>query len=517
MLYSKNLTGPVVLVCKDISFTFPFGYAYLAGYLKEQGENVLVEFRPENPQSYRDFARKLINLKPLLVGFGSIYPDLYHAKDIIKFLDEEGRQFPVVIGGQMVAPIPEFAVEITGADYGVVGEGEIILHELTNALRNNDVPSNVKGLIIRDGKDITTTGVGECIYDLTKLPEIPYELFPEEKWINIGHFYTDKAQPHWRFNDRVVAIHGGRGCPYRCNFCYHHSKPRYRPISQMMEEADRLIHLYDANMLYFGDDLVIASPKRARELVAGIRKLNRPVSYSISCRFNVLDKIDDGLLSEMKETGCRIMGLGIESGSQRILDLMHKKITVDQILTGLRRLKDVGILPTVSIMVGQYTETQEDFQQSMNLMVESVRYNKNIQYAFTLTTPYPGSELYDIAFEKGLLKSHDDFFNKYNPSKDLVGITVNLSNMPDDNIVKNRIKLERAYKIEQLKLHSSNVIKVEYSRKMLKHFDNVLHNKIFDRNHNSAIIGSAEKIYKNIYNSVQTRLDKKRLNLLGLS
>ncbi len=262
---------------------------------------------------------------------------------------------------------------------------------------------------------------------------------------------------------------------------------------------------------------MIASPKRARELVQGIRKLNRPVSYSISCRFNVLENIDDGLLNEMKETGCRIMGLGIESGSQRILDLMHKKVTVDQILTGLRRLKDVGILPTVSIMVGQYTETQEDFQQSLDLMVESVRYNKNIQYAFTLTTPYPGSELYDIAFEKGLLKSHEDFFNKYNPYTDLVGISVNLSNMDDDDIVRNRIKLERAYKLEKLKLHSSNVIKVEFSRRLLKRFDDVLHNQIFNRFPNNALVNSTHGIYRNRYKSIQSKLDKKRLTLLGLS
>ncbi len=517
MLLSKNLTGPVVLISKDISFTFPFGYAYLAGYLKEKGINAIVEFRPENSRQYNEFARKIINMKPLLVGFGSIYPDLYHAKDIIKIFDEEGREFPVVVGGQMVTPIPEFAVEITGADYGVVGEGEIILYELVNALQNDEVPSHVKGLIIRDGSDITSTGAGECIYDLTELPEIPYELFPEKKWISIGRFYTDKAQPHWRFNDRVIAIHGGRGCPYRCNFCYHHNKPRYRPISFMIEEAERLLYRYNANMLYFGDDLVIASSKRARELVEGIRNIGRPVSYSISCRFNVLARIDDGLLREMKETGCRIMGLGIESGSQRILDLMHKKVTVDQIVTGLRRLKDVGILPTVSIMVGQYTETPEDFKESMDLMVESVRYNKNIQYAFTITTPYPGSELYDIAFQKGLLKSHLDFFDKYNPYTDLLGVTVNLSNMSDEDVMEGRIKLERTYMEEKSRQLSSSVVRVENSRKILKRMDDILHSRLFNRLPSNIVFNSTQKTYKNIYNSIQSKLDKKRLDLLGLS
>jgi radical SAM superfamily enzyme YgiQ (UPF0313 family) len=270
-------------------------------------------------------------------------------------------------------------------------------------------------------------------------------------------------------------------------------------------------------MLYFGDDLVIASPKRARELVEGIRNLSRPVSYSISCRFNVLDKLEDGLLKEMKDTGCRIMGLGIESGSQRILDLMHKKITVAQILGGLRRLKDMGILPTVSIMVGQFTETIEDVRQSMDLMVESVRYNKNIQYAFTITTPYPGSELYDIAFEKGLLKNHRDFFEKYNPSRDLSGISVNLSSMSDDEIIRMRNELETRYIEEKSKLISSEVINVENSRKKWKQLDDKLHNRVFSRFPDNNLFKSTQKVYKNIYNSIQTKLDKKRLSLLDLS
>ena len=254
--------------------------------------------------------------------------------------------------------------------------------------------------MINENGMISFTGPGGFIKDMSKLPKIPYDLFPSSKWLNIGRYYVGKAQPHWRYNDKVIAIHGGRGCPFNCNFCYHHSLPRYRSMDDMFEEAKMLIEKYDADMVYFGDDLVLATPTRAKELVQAVRQLGKKIEYSVSCRFDILDRLSDEILREMKETGCRIMGLGIESGSQRILDIIDKRITTEQIIRGMRRLKDIGILPSVSIMVGQYTETLEDVQKSIDLMLETLNYNKNVIYTFTITTPFPGTNLYGIALEK---------------------------------------------------------------------------------------------------------------------
>ena len=319
MISRGNPDGPVLLVCKDIEYAFPFGMAYLAGYLREHGEDVKILFRPENTGHFHEFAKEILKLSPLLVGFGSLYPDLYAIRRIVGILDGMKRSFPVAVGGQMVSPIPEFAVTITGADLGVIGEGEIILHELVKTLRRGGDLSQVSGLAIRDGEKVCLTGQGKYIENLSLLPGIPYELFPPEKWLPVGRFYTRAPQPHWRFHDKVISIHGGRGCPLSCNFCYHSNKPRYRKIPEMMTEASEMLERFDANMLYFGDDLVIPTPVRAKELANAVGRLGRNVEYSVSCHFDVLDRIDDSLLRDMKRSGCRIMGLGVESGSQRIL------------------------------------------------------------------------------------------------------------------------------------------------------------------------------------------------------
>lgn len=446
---SEHRNGPVVLVSREIGYTFPLSYAYLAGYLREQQENVLILFRKGD---HSKVVSQIMKLNPLIVGFGSLYPELKEIKHLIKLLNIAGRKFPIVIGGQMVSPIPEFALEISGADFGVMGEGEIILFQLVQALRSGQDPTAVKGLVIRKDGSILNTGPGDFIQDLSKLPAIPYDLFPEDKWLHIGKWYArNYTHSAWHIEDRVINVHGGRGCPYRCNFCYHHSKPRYRPIDIMMAEAEQALKRWDANMLYFSDDLVIANPERAKLLTNAVKNMNRSIEYSISTRFDILARMGDDLLQEMKETGCRLIGLGIESGSDRVLKIIGKNCTSETILTQLERLKRVGILPTVAIMVGHLSETKEDVEASIKLMRESVRSNPHINYAFTIVTPFPGSSLYKHIFDKGYLRDDREFYEKYFSSAMEWNQVVNLSAMTDMEVYAMFKKIRVAYAEEKSK------------------------------------------------------------------
>jgi radical SAM superfamily enzyme YgiQ (UPF0313 family) len=102
-------------------------------------------------------------------------------------------------------------------------------------------------------------------------------------------------------------------------------------IAEVAEALER----FDGNVLYFSDETTLISPKKVQEMLKELRKLDKRIEYSVSSRFDILDRIDDDLLLEMKETGCRIMGLGIESGSDRILDIIGKKYSVETIWRGL--------------------------------------------------------------------------------------------------------------------------------------------------------------------------------------
>ncbi len=443
---SQFSKGPVVLVSRRIAYTFPLSYAYLAGHLKACGEEVRILFRGGDNQK---LAAEIMREEPLLVGLGNLYPELAEIREIIALLDRAGRRFPVVVGGQMVSPTPEFAVRITGADYGVIGEGELILADLVRALRNGGDTRAVKGLAVREGDDIVLTGPGEYIQDLSTLPRIPYELFPTREWLDVGRWYAENApQPHWRFDDKVINVHGGRGCPFNCNFCYHHSRPRYRPMDIMMDEAAEALDRFGGTMLYFSDDLVLSSPARARQLVDGVRGLRRPVSYSGSARFDTLARMDDSLLAEMKASGCRMMGLGIESGSDRILNVIGKNCTANSMRTELSRLHKAGILATGNIMLGQYTETREEVGESIRFVQETIREDPNLQYAFSLTTPFPGSKLYGTIFVNNILRDDQEFYERYfSPSRDGDwNLVVNLSAMPDKEVGELFKEIQCCYK-----------------------------------------------------------------------
>ena len=510
----KFREGSVILVSRPIAFTFPHSYAYLAGYLINRGERVKVLFKHRN---YNRLVTDIMSQKPLLVGFGSLYPELKEISHIIDLMNKAGRQFPIVIGGQMVTPTPDFAVSITGADFGVVGEGEIVLYQLVKALREGTDPLQVRGLVVRMGPDVVTTGPGEFIRDLADLPPIPYDLFPREDWLPIGRWYAEnQPQPHWRFNDRVVSIHGGRGCPFRCNFCYHHSKPRYRPVDLMIAEGVEALERYKANLLYFSDDLVLSTPKRARELVETVRSVKKQLEYSVSARFDILARMDDDLLGNLRDSGCRIMGLGIESGSDRILKLVGKHCTAETILTGLERLKKAGILPSVSIMVGQYTETRDDFEASVDLMKKSVRTNPNIQYNFTITTPFPGSELYDIIFQKGYLRDHREFYEKYFATSKEWKQVVNLSEMGDEEVVQMHKRITRSYWMEKIKSSGAGVFIIGGAQVALGKLNAKALTKIRARTGTSRISGRLSRRIDSGYVSTLSHLDAYRLRLQGI-
>lgn len=511
----KFKSGPVVLVSKEISFIFPLSYAYLAGYLRQKGEDVIILYK--HPNDYNGLIKRILSLNPILVGFGSLYPELKEISTIIRMLNNAGRQFPVVIGGQMVTPLPEFAVKVTGADFGVIGEGEIILCELVKALRGGLDIYSVKGLIIKQGEKLLSTGPGEFIRDLSKLPGIPYDLFPQEDWLFLGRWYARYMPvPQWRFDDRVVAIHGGRGCPFNCNFCYHHSNPRFRPIPLMMAEADEAIGRFNANMLNFSDDLAFGSLGRARELANGIKGLREPVNFKLSTRFDVLNRIDDNLLYELKEAGCRTMGLGIESGSDRILKLIGKNCTATEILNSLDRLKKVGILPICGVMVGHHTETIEDVEDSIKLVREAVRNDPNFRATFTIVTPFPGSQLYDIIFQKGYLSDHQEYYDRYFSTSDIFQTIVNLSEMYDKEILEMYRKLESTY-LEEGKKALSTKIKIIYKlQRCLGRADHILNNRLIPKLPKLNIIHALLGIFSRIYEYSQLKLEHIHLKLRGL-
>ncbi len=424
----------------------------------------------------------------------------------------------------MITPIPKDAMLFTKADFGVIGEGEIILYNLARTLREDGDIYKVKGLAIRKENVVTLTDPGEYITDLSKLPKIPFDFFPTDQWRDIGKYYTDSLyiQPHIRYEDKAVDVHGSRGCPFKCIFCYHFSKVRYRPIAVMIKEAKEYIERFDCNLVNFADELTLTNPERTKELIDGIKTIDRKINYSLNARIDTFSKLDDNLLKELKATGCRKIGFGFESGSDRILKLIGKNTTSAQILHELERLEKHKILPFGAFIIGHLSETREDVEATIKLVKKMIKICPNIQLAFCISTPFPGSEIFKILFQKGFIKDHDEYFNRYKEKKSIWAIRsvwniiVNLTEMSDDELYRMRWKAYFTYLLYKIRYLGIMVIIIEGLKLCMGIINRIVQKVLINPLKKVSPLKGLSYTYERVYGLLQQKLEHVALRLRNI-
>ena len=417
----------IVLLSLDNGFTFSYGIPYLDAYLRKEGIEAKILFPKIRNLNKRQVIKNIINLNPIIVGLGGLFHDIYEIKDIISGLEPYRNNFTIVIGGYLVTPIPEFALLKTNADIAVIGEGEIIFSNLVKTILGARDIRNVKGIAIRDGNKVILTGPGPFIEDLSGLPEIDYDKFPLDQFIKIFNYYKYVPQNSlYTPASRVFWIQTGRGCPFECNFCYHHSKFRVRKIPDVIREAKELTQRYRLNIVRFQDDLLTINKKRTLELCNAIIQEKLKIKYIVSGHFAILD---EEMVRALKESGCIQISLGIESGSQRILDMIGKGTRVEKIDQVMRLIRKYEIDRGVSIQMGQPGETKQEIEKTVELLMKHI--DEYTTPSATITTPYPGSHLYGQAIRDGLIKGPEDFYNRY---KNISNISVNFSALSDKEL-----------------------------------------------------------------------------------
>ena len=228
---------------------------------------------------------------------------------------------------------------------------------------------------------------------------------------------------------RVMGTLGSRGCPYSCKFCFRLEKGyRKRSVGNCMEELKALVSKYRVNHVQFSDELFTISKKRTLEMCEAIRRSGLGFSWYCSCRF---DSVDREQLRAMRKAGCVHIGYGLESGDQRILDEMDKRITVEQILETSAMTKEEGILVSVPAMFGLPGETKESLAKTVDLIIATTSWHD--KRTVRPMQPYPGTYYFDYSLKLGMLKDVDDFYERFCSSEDRV---VNLTGLADSEFDK---------------------------------------------------------------------------------
>jgi len=350
---------------------------------------------------------KLVEEKnPRVIGVTSLTSRFNKAVDIaqkikIKF------DIPIILGGVHATILSEEIMrQYQCFDILVYGEGEYTLLELMQKLKIN----NYKGLSVRTLKSISgivfhskskaiKTKPRAPIADLDNLPFPARDLLPMDKYVPLPNNYKRKPIAH------MVAI---RGCPFNCTFCSNNKvfgrKIRFKSPEKVLEEIKYLKENFGTKELSFWDDTLTVNKNWITDLCNLMIKENLDITWTCCAR---VDTVDRELLNLMAKAGCWNIFYGIEAGDQTLLDNINKGITIEQIKNAVKWTKEAGIEVRGSFMLALPGETPELAKKTIEFAKEL-----DIDYAqFSITTPFPGTQLYDNVEKYGKLSKDFSLYN----------------------------------------------------------------------------------------------------------
>ena len=375
----------------------PLGLGYLVAYLEaHQFEVTIIDYQTQK-MTKEELANVLSDNQPRIVGVTTSTLTYRSAIDIIKTVKETLPNCFTILGGPHVTVLDNQTLyETPEVDIIVRGEGEKTLLEIAEFVSNQKIEdiSNIKGITFRKHDQITRTGDRPFIKDLDELPHPAFDHFVLDKYSISGKKY--------------LPIITSRGCPFQCTFCLASKMCgtgfRTRSPEKVADELEWLRDVHKADIFAFYDDTFTFNMNRAYKICEEIK--NRGLDLPWDCRTRV-DRINPRILAKMREANCQLIHFGVESGSQKMLDLMKKGTSVEQNAKGIKMAKESGIGVAISVVVGYPGETKELLRETF----EFVRKTEPDYVYACQAIPYPGTEMCDELKKLGWKVSND--WNRY--------------------------------------------------------------------------------------------------------
>jgi len=373
--------------------TIHVGLSLVAGACERRGHTVAIyddyleHGRPDLfDQRMRDFAPDAVAITANLAILSTTTALARQAK---------ASGIPVVIGGPEATVHPEQTLRRTGGDYAVIGEGEETMPELCATLAGaTDAPAleDVAGVAFAsNGGEVVLNAARPPLTDMDEIPFVPLHLYPLERYGRFGNEVG--ATP-------CDVLSTSRGCPFRCAFCSnkHVWGRRYRFMSapRIVAEVVAMQENYGTTAINFREDHFTLNRRRVMEFCRLMIELQTGVVWACESR---TDCLDDELLALMKKAGCRAIWFGVESGTQRVLDMLKKGTNLEQIESTFRRVKSHGIAAGASVILGIPGQTMEENR-------ETIRFVRRLDPEWVYFNTFlglPGSEMYQEILDRGLV------------------------------------------------------------------------------------------------------------------
>ena len=369
----------------------PWGLIYSSVYLAGEFDVKIIDQRLD--YNWRETLQKELDKNPICVGVASKVGYLLdNALEISKFIRLNSKA-PIVWGGAFASMMYKTVLSDECVDIIISGEGELTFYELVKTLEKGGDLAEVSGIgYLKNDKPFLTP----CrdFVDLNALPPLPLHLIHFED-------YVLEFEGH-----KTLYLVSSRGCPRSCNYCYNtvFNKGLWRGMSaeNTIDLVEVFIRDYGVSHFIFVDDNMWVDKQRMEKIVDGFILKNLNIKWSAYDDINHMDSLDDDTLKKYALSGLYSVFMGLESGSQRILDMIQKGITVKQTLDVNEKLKKHSISPYYFAMVGFQSESEEELKMSAELMVRVVKDNSHARiYMIHCFTPYCGTEMEHLATGHG--------------------------------------------------------------------------------------------------------------------
>lgn len=367
----------------------PISLLYLAGTLKQAGEDVLVIDSDDGNLTGADILKRLIIYSPDLIGIPLYTTCLREAYELVNLLVAERVGWRILLGGPHATACAEEVLRtFSGCDYVLRGESEQSIVELAKCLEAKGSLASVKGLSYRLGCEIVSNPDEPLNMDLDSIP------LPARELLDAAY----KRNVYWRVEHRGATdvIITSRGCPYNCNFCHRISKKfRTRSPENVLEELIA-IRSREIRNVHIMDDLFVWDKPRCLTILDMIMKEKLNMEFKVRAR---VDFIDMELLLSLKEAGVKSVVYGVESGSQKVLDAMNKHTTVEMNYRAIELTKKAGLKCYADAFLGYPGETPETIRETKELFLKAKPTAINV----SVLIPLPDTQVYKEAEEQGTL------------------------------------------------------------------------------------------------------------------
>ncbi len=370
------------------SYLPPLGICYIAAVLEKNGIQVKIIDGLGEKLSIDRICEITRRYDPDYIGITMASIAYHNAVELAKAFKKEIEHVPIIVGGPHVSIFQEKALDSQYFDFGVLGEGEVTFLELIKTISKRDDLGRVKGILYRKNNKVLKTAPRPFINNLDELP------FPARHFLPPLQTYKTTAMVYKRLP--VTSMISSRGCPYKCIFCNRIFGRHYRfnSAEYVVEEMEMLAKDYGIKEITFYEDDFTVNRTRVLEICDLIKGKRLDVTWS--CLANI-NSLTPEMLVAMKEAGCWLISIGIESGDEEVLRFIKKNLSLEKVKQITKWADKIGMQMRGYFIIGHPIDTKERIKRTINFAKSLPLHTVN----FCLQYLVPGSELYQIAPKYG--------------------------------------------------------------------------------------------------------------------